>query len=65
MGSVYGDSCVLWVPYGVEGEGGCGVLLGREFSGEDQYRPEADPKDPEFSEEGTFSCMCPEVLGRM
>ena len=26
MGSVYGDSCVLWVPYGVEGEGVVGYF---------------------------------------
>lgn len=56
---------MLWVPFGVEGDGDCGLLLTGDFSSEDWYRPDADPEDGEISEEGALSCVCPEVLGRM
>lgn len=65
IGSVNGDSCVLWVPLGVEGEGDCGVLLAGDLSPEDGSRPEADAEDRSLPGEGAFSCARREVLGRM
>ena len=56
---------LTWVPFGDEGDGDCGLLLTGDFSSEDWYKPDADPEDGELSEEGTLSCVWPEVLGRM
>ena len=46
---------MFWVPFDVEGERDCRVLLTGDLSSEDWYRPEADPEDDGLSEEGPFS----------
>lgn len=56
---------MLWVPFGVEGDGDCGLLLTGDLRSEDWDRPGADSEDGELSEEGAFSCVWPELLGRM
>ena len=53
---------MLWVAFGVEVKGDCGILPRGDLCSEDWDRPEADPEDGELSEEGTLSCMWSEVL---
>lgn len=64
IGSVRWPSCVILVPFG-EGEEDSGVLLTGDLRSEGWSRPGVDPEDGEHSEEGEFSCVWGEVLGRM
>lgn len=53
---------MLWLPFAVEREGLCRVLLPGDVRSEDWLGPEADSEDGELSEDGALSGMWPEVL---
>lgn len=56
---------MLWVPFALEGEGLCGLLVRGDSRSEGPCRPEADPEEGELSEGGASSAEWPELSGGM